>query len=200
MDEKLKDAIINEDIAFLEANKYNYDINHRFRDEDNDTLLLYSLSDTGSNTFKYFLRNHADIMLVNDEGENIIHSLVYSGQVERMKYLLNQTHFDLNLQTKNGTSPLLLSVFLEKYDIFSFLLKNGANVNLPDNEGNMPIHIACYYGYMRMVKELLKYDANLTTKTLKGNLPLALAINEGQIEVVKFLYKKIYTRTILDLP
>ena len=40
IDEKLKDAICNENIAFLEENKNNYSINHRFQDEDNDTLLM----------------------------------------------------------------------------------------------------------------------------------------------------------------
>jgi len=192
IDEELKDAICNKDIAFLEANKNKYSINHRFQDEDNDTLLLYAISDHGSNTYEYFLKNNADITLVNDEGENIIHSIVYSGQIKRLVDILNQFPFDLNLQTKDGTTPLLLSVLLEKYEIFNYLLKNGADVNIPDNEGNTPLHPACFLGYKSMVFDLVENGANLLAKTDNGNLPLALAVNEGHEEIIKYLFQKIY--------
>ena len=191
-DEKLKHAIANEDITFLEANKENYNINHRFQDENNDTLLLYALSDAGSNTYEYLLKNNADITLVNDEGENIIHSVVYSGQVIRLVYILNQYHLNINLKTNDGTPPLLLSVLLGKYEIFSYLIKHGADVNISDKEGNTPLHPACFIGYKAMVIELVESGANLFAKTIKGNLPLALAVNGGHDEIVKYLFQKIY--------
>jgi ankyrin repeat protein len=191
-DEKLKNAIAKEDIAFLEVNKNKYSINHRFQDENNDTLLLYALSDSGSNTYEYFLKNNADITLVNDEGENIIHSIIYSGQKTRLVQMLNQYHSDINIRTKDGTTPLLLSVLLEKYEIFNCLLKNGADVNISDNEGNTPLHPACFHGNKLMVFDLVENGANLFAKTLKGNLPLALAVNGGHEEIIKYLFNKIY--------
>lgn len=52
--ELLKDAIACNDIHFLEMNRHKYDINHRFPDEDNDTLLLYSIGDSQSDTYSFF--------------------------------------------------------------------------------------------------------------------------------------------------
>lgn len=193
--ELLKDAIACNDFHFLEMNKHKYDINHRFPDEDHDTLLLYAISDPESDTYSFFIENGADITLVNDQGEGIIHSIVYSGLVERIAYILNQplkTISLLNIQTKEGVTPLLLSVLLEKIDIFDFLLNMGADVNLSDNTGNSPLHPACFEGHKEMVLRLVENGANLRSKTQKGNYPLTLAINGDHDEIAKYLFHKIY--------
>ena len=91
--EDLKNAIACNDFDFLKRNKHKYDINHRFSEEDNDTLLLYSISDKGSSTYKFFLENGADISFVNDEGESIIHSIVYSGLSERLVDIFENPFF-----------------------------------------------------------------------------------------------------------
>jgi ankyrin repeat protein len=188
--EALKDAMCREDIDFLEENRNVYSINERLEDENNDTLLLYSLSDSESNVYEYFLKNNADTILVNDEGENIIHSIVYSGKIERLHSLLNQTNIDH--QSKDGTTPLLLSIALEKYEMAQYLIDHGADVTIADHEGNTPLHLACYFGNEALVYKLVDKGANLFVKTGKGNLPLALAVNAEHDEIVKFLFKKIY--------
>lgn len=188
--EALKDAICTEDITFLEENRDKYSINDRLEDENNDTLLLYALSDSGSNTYQYFLKNKVDINLLNDEGENVIHSAVYSGKPERLEGILNQKN--INHQSKDGTTPLLLAVALERTEIAQYLIKHGADVNIPDHENNTPLHVACQFGNKTLVIDLVDKGANLFVKTQKGNLPLALAVNGGHDEIVKFLFKKIY--------
>lgn len=192
--EQLKNAIANSDFHFLEMNRHKYDIDHRFSDEDNDTLLLYSISDNGSRAYSFFLNNGADITLVNDEGEGVVHSIVYSGIVDRLIEIMNMPCCVdiLNQQRKDGTSPLLLSVFLEKEEIFDTLIKLGANVDLPDETGNAPIHPACFSGNKKMVFKLVEKEANLHVKTKKGNYPLALAVNGDHDEIVKYLFDKIY--------
>lgn len=188
--EHLKDAICNEDITFLESNKTKYSVNERFEDENNDTLLLYSLSDAKSNAYRFFLKNNADVTLLNADGENIIHSIVYSGEPGRLVNLLSQEN--INHQSKDGTTPLLLAIALEKDEIAHLLIEHGADVNLADYEGNAPIHIASHLGKMDLVSALIDNGANLWTKTKKGNLPLALAVNAEHDNVVKYLFKKLY--------
>ncbi|NDV60161.1 ankyrin repeat domain-containing protein [Bacteroides sp. 519] len=197
IDEQLKNAIINNDIRFLEINESKYDIDHRFIDEDNDTLLLYALSYPGNDIYTFFLTKGANVNLVNNEGEGAIHSIVYSGKSERLRDLIKkkpQILDSINLQTNNGTSPLLLSVLLELYDVFHVLLEMGSNINLSDNEGNTPIHPACFLGYEPMVRKLVERGANLHVKTHKGNYPLALAINGDHEEIAKYLFKRTYQR------
>jgi ankyrin repeat protein len=188
--EELKDAICNDDIAFLKKNRGKYTIDERFPDEDNDTLLLYSISDPGSNSYEYFLENNADVTLVNDLGENVIHSIVFSGDKERMLRLLNKDN--INHQSKDGSTPLYLAILIEKYEMAQILIKGGADVNIPNYEKDSPIHLACYFGNMQMVQELVNSRANLFAKNDNGNLPFALAVNKGHDDIVRFLYKKIY--------
>lgn len=54
-DEKLKNAICNNDLEFLKQNVNNFFIDYCFKDEDNDTLLSYAISDPDSDVYTFFL-------------------------------------------------------------------------------------------------------------------------------------------------
>ena len=191
--ENLKDAICANDFSFLEANKENYDINLQLKNDDNDTLVSYAIADAGNETYEFFLKNNADLTILNDEGENIIHSIVYSGKDDRINKVLEiNPDLDINHKSKDGSTPILLSVLLEKHEIFNHLIELGVDVNIPDNEGNAPIHIACMFGYKEMVIKLVDKGANLSYKSPLGNFPLTLAVNGEHHEIVKYLFQKIY--------
>jgi ankyrin repeat protein len=190
--EKLKDAICNNNVDFLEKHKHQYLIDERFEDEDNDTLLLYSISDAATNVYEYFLRNNADVFLVNNEGENILHSIVYSGNIERLKIVLDKYKVDINSCTKDGATPLLLSLSLENSEIANVLINYGADVNIPDIEGITPLHLSVQLDNLSLVVTLVEHGADILAKTLAGNYPLALAVNAGFEDIIKYLYHKIY--------
>lgn len=190
--EQLKVAICNNDIDFLERNSEIYNIDDRFEDENNDTLLLYSISDPNSCAFDFFLKKNANVSLVNDEGEGILHSIVYSGDVERLKEVLNNYKTDINCRAKDGATPLLLAISLEHLSIAHLLIEYGADVNIADDDGVTPLHLSVQLGNLRLVISLLGKGADLFAKSSKGNLPLALAVNSGHDDIVKYLYKKIY--------
>lgn len=195
INEQLKHAIVNNDYQFLKVNQSKYNINHRFVDENNDTLLLYAISYSQNDIYSFFIDNGADVSLINDEGEGIIHSIVYSGLSNRLSDVIERIPKTLDLindQTKDGVTPLLLSVLLGQHDIFNSLLNLNADINISDNECNSPIHPACFLGYKDMVFKLVEKGADLHTKTLKGNYPLALAVNGDHDEIIKYLYKIIY--------
>ncbi|MFA8300062.1 MAG: ankyrin repeat domain-containing protein [Hyphomicrobiales bacterium] len=190
IEKKLKEAKLTDDIAFLEKNKDKYDINHRFADEDDDTFLMSTISDPDSDLYKYFIERGADLSLLNGCGENIVHAAVFSGILERIELVLNSDN--INHQSNDGTTPLLLSICIKKYDVANYLIEKGSDIHIADNELIAPIHMASLLGNIDLVVRLVERGASLDEKTEKGNLPLALAIRENHIEVVKFLYKKMY--------
>jgi ankyrin repeat protein len=191
--EKIKNAICNNETLNLKS-LIKDSIDMRFEDEDNDTLLMYALSDTESKSYLYLLENGADITLVNNERENVIHSAVYSNDPERLRYLLENFKMDINSKSIEGITPLLLSLLIKSLKSFTVLINNNANINIPDNQNNYPIHIACHFGYFEIVKDLVDRGALLDVKTNKGNYPLALAINSDHENIVKYLYNKIYNK------
>ncbi len=189
-DEQLKDAICNNDIDFLKEHRHDFDINHRFSDEDNDTLLSYAISDSDSELYYYLLNEGADIHLKNDEGENILHSAIYSGRIDRVKLVLNEDNIDE--ETRDGTTPLILALGLEHEDIASFLIDKDANIDCSDRDGNYPIHLAASLGLKSIVIKLISKRVYLNVKTKLGNLPISLAANNGHADIVKILYKLMY--------
>lgn len=192
--EHLKNAICNDSIDFLKKNRDKYSIDERFEDEENDTLLLYSISYSSVVIYKYFLENGANIYLTNDLGENILHAIVYSGDKFRLQEILTgYKNIDLNYRCNDGATPLLLAISLGKFDLANELMDNGANVKIPDNNGITPLHIAVQSNDFNLVKKLIHLGADPFIKTLAGNLSLALAVNENKnMEIIKFLFNKMY--------
>jgi len=195
--EKLKNAICNNDIEFLENNKNRYSINERFEDEDNETLLLYSISDKESITYKFFLENNADISFVNNENENIFHAIVYSGDIDRLIEILSfYNNININARANDGSTPLLLSLSLENFEMAKVFIHQGADVNIGDINDITPLHLAVQFGDLDLVKLLISNGSNYKKKTLKGNYPLALAVNADKDDIVKYLYSKIYIKEL----
>ncbi|MFA8300061.1 MAG: ankyrin repeat domain-containing protein [Hyphomicrobiales bacterium] len=186
----IQDAILFDDIAFLERNKDKYGINHRFVDEDNATLLMYSIRDKYNICYKYFIERGADQSLLDDEGLNIVQYAIFSGILDRVKYVLNSDN--INHQSNDGTTPLHLSICLEKYDIVNYLIDRGADIHITDHGESAAIHMASYFGNIDLVTRLVERGASFDKETKQGNLPIVLAVNERHTEVVKFLYKKMY--------
>lgn len=190
LDDTLKKALASNDVAWLQAHKCEYDIDYRFKHDNNDTLLSYAMSNTDCNVYQYLLQNGADTFATNDEGETIFHSAVYSGQPERLDFLLRYAPEAiklLNAPTNEKVTPLLLAATMGNYFMCSRLLSLGADVNMTDDMNNAPIHLACSAGNLDIVKILVQYGADLHIKTDHGNLPLALAINGGYNEIAKYL-------------
>ena len=192
--EILKSAIYDNDIAFLKSNLGAYNINTRFEDEDNDTLLLFAIGISQNDTYKFFLQNGADVYVTNAERENILHAIVYSCDPDRLDYIIKQGYnLDINGRTIDGATPLLLSIALGKPDIARILINNGADVNIPDDEGLAPIHIACQEGNLEIVKLLIEKGADIRSKTKKGNYPIMLAIANDHEELSRFLFEKHFS-------
>jgi ankyrin repeat protein len=191
--EKLKNAICNNDLDFLVRNRNLYNINERFEDENNDTLLLYSISDSYSEVFTYFLEHGADHTLTNDLKETILHSIVFSGDIKRTETIFNNyTDINIDAQTVEQVTPLLLAISLEKYEISKFLISRGADVSIPDEEGITPLHLAVQSNDFELVKLLVDKGANLDAKTKKGNSVFVLAVIAENDSIIKYIFNKKY--------
>jgi len=187
---KILNAICENDIMYFKDCIKKIGINFRLKSENNDTLLMYAISDSESEIYKYFIKNNADLLVENELGENVLHSAIYSGKLERIDEIID--YVNINKTTMEGTTPLLLSIGLEYENIATRLIEKGADINYADSEGNSPLHLASFFGLYPVVKILVEKGAKLNSKTKKGNLPLALAVNQQNEKIVKFLYKSIY--------
>jgi ankyrin repeat protein len=191
-DEVLKNAICNEDYNILSTFIRDNDIDYSFEEDENDSLLAYALSDAGSNSYHFFLENGANVDLLNDEGETVIHSIVFSGDKKRISEVLKIKQININHQSNDGSTALLLAISIKKKEIFNELIRLKANVNIADNEGVTPLHCACITGQKEVVEILIENGVDLWKFTNNGNLAISLAANNGYKDIVKLLYNKMY--------
>ena len=189
--EKIRDAILNCDIDFLTTNKNAYDIDARLEEDENDTLLLFAIGCGENESYKFFLQNGSDVHAKNSENENIIHAIVYSGDVNRLDYILSKGYYvNIDDKTVDGATPLLISLALGNLEMAKRLIEYGANINIADNEGLTPLHIACQEGYTEMAHLLVDKGAIVRLKSAKGNYPLMLAIAHDYEELSRFMFAK----------
>jgi len=105
------------------------------------------------------LLEHA-VDYVDKEGYTPLHSAARETNKEIVADLLNGGA-DPNAQTKDGTTPLMLSIIYDSFSAFDELLCQGNDIyiDLEDKEGLMAVHYAdscetaCKYG--REMKEIL---------------------------------------------
>jgi hypothetical protein len=87
----------------------------------------------------------------------ILFTLIVNNQKKDLIYALKNNKNNINIQDKDGDTPLHIAVFLCNYEIIKILLNNNANINLKDKYGQTAIH-RLYFGIK---------DDNITPFSLK---------------------------------
>ena len=74
---------------------------------------------------------------------------------------------NLNIQNKNGNTPLNLAIFNSK-NIAILLIEKGANLDIQDYRGNTPLHDAIAYELEDISRLLIEKGADFTFKNKDG--------------------------------
>ena len=93
---------------------------------------------------------------------------------------------NINIQDKDGDTPLHIAVFLCNYEIIKILLDNDANINIKDKYGQTPIH-RLYFGIKddninKIIKLLEQKNINFSTVDNLGNTVLHITLKQ----IIKF--------------
>eukprot|EP00211_Chloroparvula_japonica_P005047 CAMPEP_0119155876 /NCGR_PEP_ID=MMETSP1310-20130426/51973_1 /TAXON_ID=464262 /ORGANISM="Genus nov. species nov., Strain RCC2339" /LENGTH=858 /DNA_ID=CAMNT_0007148483 /DNA_START=92 /DNA_END=2665 /DNA_ORIENTATION=- len=74
------------------------------------------------------------------EGRTAAHYAVAGGHVHVLNHLVVKGRANLNLQDKDGTTPLLIAASKSHVECLRFLIANGGNVDAMDKSGNTILH------------------------------------------------------------
>ena len=96
---------------------------------------------------------------------------------------------DLYIDFDTYISPLHLTCYIGKLEIFTYLLTNdNINVNIQTKkEGYTPLMLACYKGNYEIVRMLLERNADINITNKNGQLPIVFCFN--RIEQNSYLYE-----------
>lgn len=147
---------------------------------------------------------------------NALLQAVADGQVAVVESLI-RNQADINVQDKNGYTPLMIATIKENVAIVEMLLLNYADTNIKDSRRNTALMHATQIGVMEifkllaydertsaenkgealiiasrfdskeMVKILIESNANLNQKDSQGNTSLMHAASKGHTAIVRLL-------------
>lgn len=111
------------------------------------------------------------------------------------KMLLDHPKIDLEAQSANGTTALMMAAFKRNKPAVLALIAKGAQVN---RKGWTPLHFAAAAGDLEIMNVLLEHHAYIDAGSPSGLTPLMLAAREGMEDAVKLLLEQGADATLKD--
>lgn len=111
------------------------------------------------------------------------------------KLLLEHPRIDLEAQSSNGSTALMMAAFKHNKAAVKAMIAKGAQVN---RKGWTPLHFAAAAGDLDIMNILLEHHAYIDAGSPSGLTPLMLAAREGMEDAVKLLLAQGADATLKD--
>lgn len=114
----------------------------------------------------------------------LLFKLIANNQKDKLNFVLknNQNNLDINIQDKDGDTPLHIAIFLCNLDIIKILIKYGADTKIKDKWGQTPVHRLYFCindnQILKIIDLLYKNNANFNEVDNFGNTVLHLALKQ----------------------
>lgn len=151
------------------------------RDEDGRTALHHNKGNV-----LHLLQQGIDPNICDDGGWSPLMSAASSGDLIKVKNLVEFDKTDPNLKNDSGNTALHYACSKGHTDIVQALLqKDGIDLNVQDhNSKSTPIIRAMLAGHVRIVRMLKDARAKLNSKDADGNTVLHYAVASENVELV----------------
>lgn len=177
---------------------------HEARDEHGQTELhrAVSASDLQSTQSLFAQSPPADVNAVDNNGWSALHIASYNADLVLVEELLKREDIEVNMVSKDGTTPLHYLCRLSAAQCESLAEKEfnvklmgilermrslGLNVNLQKNNGETALHQALSRVRVDVVKWLVAHGANVNCRTQQGDTPLHYAIMVQSEPLIRYL-------------
>ena len=151
----------------------------------------------------------AQNILLNDDGDCLLHIACQWGDVDIVNYLINDQKCCHNVQNAKFNTPLHVACLWKSLSITRVLLEMKCSTNIPNKKGetaqyiplndngDLLLHIACQWGDVDIVRYLIideKCDINL--QNADQNTPLHFACYQKLLDIIKLLLEMKCITTI----
>ena len=113
------------------------------------------------------------------------------GDLRSVKYLVEETKVDTEIQNETGNTPLHIASWCSHIEIVKYLVEEAkVDTGVQNVYGSTPLHSASKYGQLKIVKYLVE-ETKVNTETLDkhGDTPLHYASVEGLVEIIKYFIR-----------
>ena len=112
-------------------------------------LLIASKSNTKQSLpiIKFLIQKGASLKSVDNKKYKALHFAAQNGNLDLLKYLIEEKHDEINEQTEEGFTPIYCACLNNQLEAVKYLANQGADISIPDCHGNLPLNIAACKGY-----------------------------------------------------
>ncbi len=123
-----------------------------------------------------------------------LHFASREGQTDIVRWLITEAGAIVEMEDREGETPLHKAAMAGKLSATSLLLAQGANANAKDSDGWTALHNACSRGYLDLVRVLIdRGQAEVDAQGGRGAwTPLMNAASKGHLPVVRHLTAKYH--------
>ncbi|XP_046559431.1 serine/threonine-protein phosphatase 6 regulatory ankyrin repeat subunit A-like [Haliotis rubra] len=169
------------------------DINKKGR--DGRTPVMVAAVCGQKDVFDLLVSNAADLTLVDDEDEGVLHDACEGGNTSIVQHLI--TVCDINKRRRDGRTPVMLAALYGQKDVFDLLVSNAADLTLVDDKDEGVLNYACQGGNTSIVQHLITV-CDINKKGRDGRTPVMLAALYGQKDVFDLLVSNAADLTLVD--
>ncbi|KAN0068216.1 Ankyrin repeat-containing domain protein [Elaphomyces granulatus] len=146
-------------------------VNHRHYDESRAVHHA-----VGGSSMRTLLEFRPDINLPDNDSNTPLHFVRSSTPLEHVQLLVH-AGANLDLQNKEGCTPLSIALYNDNDAVASYMIERQANVNIASPVYGAPLHLACQRSTIDMVRRLVKAgaDVDLAVSGVQGT-PLQAAV------------------------
>lgn len=113
-----------------------------------------------------------------------LEDLITKGDLEQVRTVLAS---GIDLNSREGTPPLIFAIQNKQITIAEELIKNGAHVDVRSEDGKTPLAHAAELDLAALISPLLKAGADVNERDGMGRTPLMLAAASGELSAVQIL-------------
>ncbi|XP_067650360.1 ankyrin repeat domain-containing protein 50-like [Haliotis asinina] len=156
-----------------------------------ETPLMKAASEGHIDVFVFIVTSRADVHLLDDDGDNILHHASIGGHANIVQFIVSHKLVDINSRGKDGMTPLMRVAYYGHKKVFYLFMREGGETKLVDDRGYNILHLAALSGQVEMVKIILSLTTvDINSRTHTGQTPLMTAAYEGHKDVFEFLLSK----------
>ncbi|XP_071108992.1 ankyrin repeat domain-containing protein 50-like [Haliotis cracherodii] len=140
---------------------------------------------------EFLVSKGANVSMVDDDGDNIIHYASIRGQVEVLKHIITRGIVNIRSRGKYGRTPLMRSAYYGNRKVFDLLVSEGGRISSVDDKGYNILHLASTGGRVEMVKHILSQNmTDINSRNKDGETAAIIAMRKGHSVVYDFLVSR----------
>ncbi|XP_067682911.1 ankyrin repeat domain-containing protein 50-like [Haliotis asinina] len=141
-----------------------------------------------TDVFDYLVSIGANVSLVDNDGDNLLHFASMGGHANMVEHILSQDLVNINSKGKHGRTPLMRAAYYGNTKMLDLLVRKGSRISSVDDTGENILHLASMGGHLEMVKYILSHNmADINAKDNDGDTAAMLAKLYGHRAVYDFL-------------